>query len=226
MNSNFFDNLETRSPDERESNQLFKLNKLIELSKTNQNHRERIKGNITSLNDINKIEVLRKSDLIQRQKELPPFANLNIQPYSKFAHIYRSPGPIYDLDGHNENWWRFARALYAANFRQGDIIQNCFSYHFTPAGLMFEEAAKILKCVVFPAGGENSDAQIEIMSELKSTCYVGVPDFLRILLEKAEGAKVKLNNLKKAMLSGGPLFPNVAEYLKSKEIEFYQFCKI
>ena len=69
-----------------------------------------------------------------------------------FAHIYRSPGPIYDLDGHKENWWRFARALHAANFKKGDIIQNCFSYHFTPAGLMFEEAAKILKCTVFPAG--------------------------------------------------------------------------
>lgn len=112
--------------------------------------------------------------------------------------------------------------MHAANFIKGDIIQNCFSYHFTPAGLMFEEAAKILKCTVFPAGSENSDAQVEIMSDIKTTGYVGVPDFLRILLEKADEKKINLKFLKKAVLSGGPLFPNVAEYLRTKNIDFFQ----
>ena len=222
MNSNFFDTLETRSSDERERDHLIKLKKLIDKAKINSFHKKRFSGHIKSLADISNIEILRKSELTQKQIKKPPFGNLNLKPFNNFAHIYRSPGPIYDLDGYKENWWRFARALYAANFKTGDIVQNCFSYHFTPAGLMFEEAARILKCTVFPAGGENSDAQIEVMSQLKTTSYVGVPDFLRILLEKAEEKKIDLPYLKKAMFSGGPLFPNVADFFKNKNINFFQ----
>ncbi len=222
MNSNFFDALETRSSDERDQDNLIKLKKLIEKAKNNPLHKKRILAPIQSLLDIKNIEILRKSDLTKKQIDNPPFANLNIEPLNNFAHIYRSPGPIYDLDGNKENWWRFARALHAANFKKGDIVQNCFSYHFTPAGLMFEEAARILKCTVFPAGGENSDAQIEVMSQVNTTAYVGVPDFLRILLEKADQNKIDLPYLKKAMFSGGPLFPNVADYFKSKDLNFFQ----
>lgn len=222
MNSNYFDTLETRSFDERENDNLIKLKKLIDVAKKNEVHKKRLMGSIETLSDIKNIEILRKSDLIQKQNDKPPFGNLNLKPFNDFAHIYRSPGPIYDLDGHKENWWRFARALHAANFKKGDIVQNCFSYHFTPAGLMFEEAAKILKCTVFPAGGENSDAQIEIMSHINTSAYVGVPDFLRILLEKAEEKKIDLPYLNKAMFSGGPLFPNVADYFKNKNINFFQ----
>ena len=127
MTSLFFDNSEIRSADERQADQLLKLKKLIEVSKTNENLKSRINGEITSLSDLNKIEILRKSDLIDKQKKILPFANFNIEPYNQFAHIYRSPGPIYDLDGRSSNWWRFARALHAANFIKGDIIQNCFS---------------------------------------------------------------------------------------------------
>ncbi len=222
MNSNFFDTLETRSSDERNRDNLIKLKKLIEKAKKNPLHKKRILAPIESLLDIKNIEILRKSDLTKKQIDNPPFANLNLEPLNNFAHIYRSPGPIYDLDGNKENWWRFARALHAANFKKGDIVQNCFSYHFTPAGLMFEEAARILKCTVFPAGGENSDAQIEVMSQVNTTAYVGVPDFLRILLEKADQNKIDLPYLKKAMFSGGPLFPNVADYFKSKDLNFFQ----
>ncbi len=222
MNSNYFDTLETRSCDERENDNLIKLKKLIDVAKKNEVHKKRLMGSIETLSDIKNIEILRKSDLIQKQNDKPPFGNLNLKPFNDFAHIYRSPGPIYDLDGHKENWWRFARALHAANFKKGDIVQNCFSYHFTPAGLMFEEAAKILKCTVFPAGGENSDAQIEIMSHINTSAYVGVPDFLRILLEKADEKKIDLPYLNKAMFSGGPLFPNVADYFKNKNINFFQ----
>ena len=222
MNSNFFDTLETRSSDERNRDNLIKLKKLIDVAKKNELHKKRLMGSIETLSDIKNIEILRKSDLIQKQNDKPPFGNLNLKPFNDFAHIYRSPGPIYDLDGHKENWWRFARALHAANFKKGDIVQNCFSYHFTPAGLMFEEAARILKCTVFPAGGENSDAQIEIMSHINTSAYVGVPDFLRILLEKADEKKIDLPYLNKAMFSGGPLFPNVADYFKNKNINFFQ----
>ena len=220
--TDFFDNLETRSEDERNSNHLNKLNLLIDSAKSNKNQSTRLNGALKGLDDLISIPVSRKSDLIIEQQKNPPFANLNVSDVKNFAHIYRSPGPIYDLDGHTKDWWRFSRALHAANIGYGDIVQNCFSYHFTPAGAMFEEAAKILKCTVFPAGGENTDLQLEVMNTIGTTAYVGVPDFLKIILDKAEENKISLPNLTKAMVTGGPLFPNVAKSFKERGIQVRQ----
>ena len=222
IKNKYFDDLETRSKDERISDHLNKLNELIEKSKKNKNQSIRFNGQIKDLNDLSDIPLLRKSDLIDKQSKLPPFAELNVSEIRDFAHIYRSPGPIYDLDGHSKNWWRFARALHAADFGYGDIVQNCFSYHFTPAGAMFEEAAKILKCTVFPAGGENTDMQLDVMRDIGTTAYVGVPDFLKIILEKADEKKISLSKLKKAMVTGGPLFPAVAQNFKERNIQTRQ----
>ena len=222
IKNKFFDDLEIRSNDERTSDHLKCLNKLIEKAKQNKNQSQRFNGKIKDLNDLSVIPLLRKSDLIDRQSKLPPFAELNVSKIKDFAHIYRSPGPIYDLDGHSKNWWRFARALHAADFGYGDIVQNCFSYHFTPAGAMFEEAAKILKCTVFPAGGEHTDMQLEIMRDIGTTAYVGVPDFLKIILEKADEKKMSLSKLTKAMVTGGPLFPAVAKDFKDRNIQARQ----
>ena len=36
------------------------------------------------------------------------------------------------------DYWRTARALFAAGFRAGDLVHNSFSYHLTPAGSMME----------------------------------------------------------------------------------------
>ena len=218
----FFDDLETRSDDERNLNHLNKLNLLIDYAKSNKNQSIRLNSDLKGLDDLVSIPVSRKSDLILEQQKNPPFANLNVSDIKNFAHIYRSPGPIYDLDGHTKDWWRFSRALHAANIGYGDIVQNCFSYHFTPAGAMFEEAAKILKCTVFPAGGENTDLQLEVMNTIGTTAYVGVPDFLKIILDKADENKISLPSLKKAMVTGGPLFPNVAKSFKERDIQVRQ----
>ena len=216
--NNFFDGLEIRTNDERNTDHLNKVNQLIEQALNNKNQSLRLNGKLSDLNDLSSVPLLRKSELTNKQSEDLPFANLNVSEIKNFAHIYRSPGPIYDLDGHSHNWWRFARALHAADFGYGDIVQNCFSYHFTPAGAMFEEAAKILKCTVFPAGGENTDLQLEVMHTIGTTAYVGVPDFLKIILEKADEMKVALPKLKKAMVTGGPLFPAVANNFKERNI--------
>ena len=222
IKNKFFDDLEVRSKDERISDHLKKLNKLIEKAKQNKNQSLKLNNEIKDLGDLSIIPLLRKSDLIDKQSKLPPFAELNVSEIKDFAHIYRSPGPIYDLDGHSKDWWRFARALHAADFGYGDIVQNCFSYHFTPAGAMFEEAAKILKCTVFPAGGENTDMQLEVMRDIGTTAYVGVPDFLKIILEKADEKKITLSKLTKAMVTGGPLFPAVAQNFKDRNIQARQ----
>ena len=218
VENNFFDDLELRSETQRNQDHLKQLIRLVQEAKKNKNQSLRLDLEIKDLSDLESIPLLRKTELIEKQKQALPFAQLNVSEIKNFNHIYRSPGPIYDLDGHSNNWWRFARALHAADFKYGDIVQNCFSYHFTPAGAMFEEAAKILKCTVFPAGGENTDLQLEVMKDIGTTAYVGVPDFLKIILEKADSNNTSLPKLKKAMVTGGPLFPSVAENFKTRGI--------
>ena len=127
IKNKFFDDLETRSVDERNNDHLKKLNYLIKTAKNNKNQSLRFDNTLETLEDLASIPLLRKSELIQKQSDYPPFAQLNVSEIKDFAHIYRSPGPIYDLDGHSKDWWRFSRALHAAGFCYGDIVQNCFS---------------------------------------------------------------------------------------------------
>ena len=111
IKNKFFDDLEVRSKDERISDHLTKLNKLVQKAKQNKNQLLRFNFEIEDLDDLSQIPLLRKSDLIDKQSKQPPFAELNVSEIKDFAHIYRSPGPIYDLDGHSQNWWRFALSL-------------------------------------------------------------------------------------------------------------------
>ena len=104
--NNFFDGLEIRTNDERNTDHLNKVNQLIEQALNNKNQSLRLNGKLNDLNDLSSVPLLRKSELTNKQSEDLPFANLNVSEIKNFAHIYRSPGPIYDLDGHSQNWWR------------------------------------------------------------------------------------------------------------------------
>ena len=72
-----------------------------------------------------------------------------------------SPGPIFEPEGRGEDWWRAARALYAAGFRQGDIVHNTFAYHLTPGGWILDSGARALGCAVVAAGPGNTEQQLE-----------------------------------------------------------------
>ena len=69
-------------------------------------------------------------------------------------------------------------------FRAGDLVHNCFSYHFTPAGSMLETGAHALGCTVFPGGTGQTEQQVAAMADLQPAGYVGTPSFLRIILER------------------------------------------
>jgi len=100
--------------------------------------------------------------------------------------IYVSPGPTYDPEGREETHWRWEKAFVAAGFRPGDIVQNTFMYHFSPAGLMFDEALLRIGCTVIPAGVGNTELQAQVMRDLAVTGYVGTPSFLMTILEKGK----------------------------------------
>ena len=136
--------------------------------------------------DLAKIPLTRKADLKTIQKSELPFGGLAAAPPRAMRRIYVSPGPTYDPEGREESHWRWEKAFIAAGFRPGDIVQNTFMYHFSPAGLMFDEALIRIGCTVIPAGVGNTEMQAQVMRDLCVTGYVGTPSFLMTVLEKGK----------------------------------------
>ena len=187
----FYDALETRDPAGRERDLLGALPSLIAHAKSNAPYFAALLASFdaASVKDraaLARLPVTRKSELHEFQKAAMPFGGLNATPVSGLARIFVSPGPIYDPEGRGADFWRTARTLFAAGFRPGDLAINCFSYHLTPAGSMFETGLHKLGCAVIPGGVGQSEMQVRAIAELKPVGYVGTPSFLKVLLEKAD----------------------------------------
>jgi phenylacetate-CoA ligase len=225
--SEHFDDLETRSPAVRERALMRALQEQIEHAKKRAPYYSRLLAGVHAheIKDrraLAQLPVTRKSDLIELQKQERPFAGMTAVPLGQLARVFASPGPIYDPQGDRKDFWGLARALYAAGLREGELVHNTFSYHFTPAGFMFDLAAQALGCPVFPAGVGQTELQVQTIADLKPVCYAGTPSFLKILLEKADELKLDISSLRKACVSGEAFLPPVRELLRARGIEGFQ----
>lgn len=200
------DQIETRSTDEREADQLAQLLPLLARISASEGNCLTGADKVQSLADLHHLPVLRKSDLSKWQAENPPFGGI---PTSGVTRLFQSPGPIYEPGGSTPDWWRFGRFLRSLGIGAGDVVQNTFSYHFTPAGAMFESAATAVGAQVFAAGPGQTELQVRAAADLGVTVYAGTPDYLGAILTKADEMGVDLSHITKAAVSGGPLFPAV-----------------
>jgi phenylacetate-CoA ligase len=103
-------------------------------------------------------------------------------------------------EGHAKDWWNSARALFAAGIRRGDIILNCFSYHFAPEGHMIDCGSRALGCPVIPAGNSDIDATVAAIDHYEPVVYCGPAFYLRTLLEKAAKGSRQIGAIKRAFL--------------------------
>lgn len=227
--TDFFDALETESADARSDRQFGQLRAQVAFAKDRSPYFRNSLADIDpdglkDASDLAALPLVRKADLIDAQKNTPPFAGMTATPVSGLARVYMSPGPILDPDGHSpkNDWWRFGRAVWAAGFRPGDIVANCFSYHLTPAGRMFEEAAHACGAVVLPAGIGNSEAVVSAMGLYGVTGYAGTPDYPKTLLDKADELGVDLSSLKKLSVGAGPLFPSMRQEYQDRGLSCLQ----
>lgn len=205
--SKYFDALETRSADERTSALIDGLRAQIDRARAAKNACQLDGPEIKSLSDLAKYPVLRKSDLSRWQKKSPPFGGFAVK---KPAHIFQSPGPIYEPGGISHDWWRMGRFLHACGIGEGDIVQNCFGYHLTPAGMIFENGAQAVGASVLPAGVGQTELQVRAAADIGTTAYAGTPDYLKIILDRADADGVKLK-ITKAAVGGGALFPSLRQ---------------
>ena len=214
----YYDTLETREPGERERALMAALPAQIGHAQKNAPAFARILDGIdpreiASRRALAQLPVTRKSDLMERQRASPPFGGLNATPPGRLGRIFISPGPIHDPEGAGPDYWRTARALFAAGFRAGDVIQNCFSYHFTPAASMVECGARQLGCAVIPAGTGQTDMQVQAMAALRPAGYAGTPSFLRIIIERAIELGADISSVDRAGVSAEALSPGLRRWL-------------
>ncbi|PJE27998.1 phenylacetate-CoA ligase [Pseudooceanicola antarcticus] len=214
--SSHFDALETRSPDEREAAIARQLPRQIAAAAALPGYARTLgqvePEQVRSLADLAALPVLRKSDLVALQRPGTPLGGLSALPPQSYAHLFQSPGPIYEPGGAGHDWWRMGRFLHAAGIGRGDVVQNCFSYHLTPAGMIFENGARTVGASVLPAGTGQTELQARAAHDLGVTAYAGTPDYLKVILDRAEADGLELQ-ITRAAVGGGALFPSLrAEY--------------
>ena len=227
----FYDALETRDPAQREAGLLAALPaQVAHAQRASAAFATILSGvdaaSVTSRQALAKLPVIRKHELLELQaqgRQADPFGGFSAVRYGPLMpRVFASPGTIYEPQGARPDYWRLARALFAAGFRRGELIHNCFSYHFVPAGSMMETGAHALGCTVFAGGTGQTEQQVHAISELRPAGYVGTPSFLKIIVEKAAGMGVPLAGMRKAMVGGEAFPPSLRDWLAERGIAGYQ----
>ncbi|MBH1978204.1 MULTISPECIES: phenylacetate--CoA ligase family protein [unclassified Simplicispira] len=229
--TSFYDALETRTPAEREAAHMAALPVQVAHARAHSPAFAAILADVdptlvTSRAALARLPVTRKHELLERQQAershnvFGGFATVGFG--AAMPRVFASPGPIYEPEGTRRDYWRMARALNAAGFKAGELIHNCFSYHFVPAGSMMESGAHALGCTVFPGGTGQTEQQVQAMADLRPAGYIGTPSFLKLIVEKALDMQVPLPSITKALLSAEAFPPSLRDWFAERGITGYQ----
>ena len=231
-----YDALECRDPAEREAALMAALPGLLASAQAGSPAMAEIlagvdPASIDSRAALATLPVTRKSELLARQqvqRAQDPFGGFSaigwrglVRPQGA-RRVFQSPGPIYEPEGEGRDYWRMARAIWAAGFRAGDLVHCSFSYHLTPAGSMMESGAHAIGCTTFAGGVGNTELQLQAVAELRPQGYIGTPSFLKILLEKAAETGVPAGSLSKALVSGEACPPSLRDWFAQQGVAAYQ----
>ena len=229
--TSFYDALETRDPKEREAALMAALPaQVANAQKHSKAFAEILAGvdaaSVTDRAALATLPVTRKYELLERQQAQrgsDAFGGFSTIAFgAQMPRVFASPGTIYEPEGTRKDYWRMARAMYAAGFRPGELIHNSFSYHFVPAGSMMETGAHALGCTVFPGGTGQTEQQVQAMVELRPHGYIGTPSFLKIIIEKAGEQSVPLTSVTKALVSGEAFPPSLRDWMAERGVAGYQ----
>ncbi len=227
----YFDALESRPPAQREAALMAALPvQVAHAQKASSAMAAILAGveaaGIRSREALAQLPVTRKHELFERQKAgraadaFGGFSALLRGP--AMPRLFASPGPIYEPEGTRKDYWRSARALFAAGFRAGDLVHNAFSYHMTPGAFIMEAGAHAIGCTVFPAGVGQTEQQLQAIAELRPEAYMGTPSFLRILVEKALETGSDIRSLRKGLTGGEALPPSLRDWFSGHGLAVYQ----
>lgn len=222
-----FDGLETRDPEQRESELFARLPGFLgrAIAQT-PGLRRWLEGVdpalVASRAALASLPVLRKSELMAFQASDPPFGGFADVGALRGSRVFLSPGPLWEPEAPGQDPGGAARAFFAAGIRPGDIVHNVFAYHMTPGGFLLDAGARALGCTVFAAGTGNTEMQIEAAAALRPRAYCGTPDYLKVMLDKADEMGRDLSSIRKGLVSAGALFPSLRAEYRGRGIDVLQ----
>jgi len=141
---------------------------------------------IRTIEDLQKLPITEKADLVELQKKAPPFGGFVARPGAELSRLFVSPGPIYepwDRDYKDDRW---AEALFACGFRPGDTGLITFSFHMVPFAFMLDASLAALGCRSVPTGVGNTELQIQTLRDLGVEAYLGTPSFLKAIANRVQ----------------------------------------
>lgn len=176
-----------------------------------------LSGPLSDVAGLAALPVLAKDDLPALQKEHPPLGGLLAED-AEVVRLFASPGPIYEPQLAGSDPWRWTPALQACGIGPGDVVLNCFSYHLSPAGAMFDEACRAVGAVVIPGGVGGADVQAQVLADLDVTAYIGLPSYLAALVEKFDALGVPADRwqVSKALVTAEPLPDQLRAQLRER----------
>src|SRR5574341_1281706 len=96
---------------------------------------------IKGVDDLARIPVITKDDVVRLQAEDPPFGGMLAVPIPQLTWVFFSPGPIYegvtDIDALIESG---AKVFGGLGFGPHDIVLNAMSYALVPTGIQIGRA--------------------------------------------------------------------------------------
>jgi len=144
---------------------------------------------VRSVDDLQRIPITTKEELIQDQAESPPwgtFAPLAAERWTSAGWmVFTSPGTttalprvfrhtLHDL----EMWsWLGARALWSMGVRSKDLAINCFGYGPNVAFWCLHYALHRLGCPVIPGGGTNTQRRAFFIETYRPTVLFCTPSY-------------------------------------------------
>lgn len=162
-------------------------------------------GEVRGVRDLDDLPLVTKDDMIVQQRDNPPFGGYlahDVHP----RRVFQSPGPLYEPQLPGTDPWRWSEALRSLGLQAGDTVLNCFGYHLSPAGAMFEEGASTLGATVVPGGTGNLELQADLIAELDVTAYTGLPSYLKALRDRfASRHDPRRWKLNRALVTAEPL---------------------
>ena len=172
---------------------------------------------IRGVGDLAALPVLTKDDVLAQQQHEPPYGGL-LAPGAQVTRVFQSPGPIYEPQLSGSDPWRWGQALSSMGFGADDTVLNCFGYHLSPAGAMFEEGCFAIGARVLPGGIGTQDLQARAIADLGVTAYTGLPSYLKALVERFDELGLGRDRwrLTRALVTAEPLPDSLRALLEER----------
>lgn len=174
---------------------------------------------VQSLKDINKLPFTTKSDL----RDGYPYEMFAV-PLREIVRIHSSSGarskPI--VVGYTSNdlvHWaeQVARVMSAAGVTKDDVVQIAFDYGLLTGGFGMHYGAEKVGASVIPVSSGNTERQMQIMQDFRSTALVSTPSYAIYMIElmKKMGIASESLCLRVGLFGGEPMGRKTRDHIES-----------